>query len=118
MLPARIHRLIASALVAVWIQAAGLPFLIAPHFDADDIACGDDGWRTQGTESQVRAADSRAGDGHCSVCHLQRALRHAFVSAPVANHELGIASNRGPQLQAAPQVAIVQLLSTRAPPSV
>lgn len=83
MLSARLHRLTASVLLAASLYAAGIPLFAAGHFDFVDIACGDEALAT-GAGARVRTPGSDAADGHCTVCHLQRALRQALVSSPAA----------------------------------
>ncbi|MGE5837722.1 MAG: hypothetical protein ACM4AI_24835 [Acidobacteriota bacterium] len=81
----RLRRTAAPLLLLAWIAGLALPVLGARHASLfDDPACE----RPVRPESgpQVGKDVQPPGDGHCGICHLQRAVRgalHAVVLTPL-----------------------------------
>jgi hypothetical protein len=77
----RLRRTAAPLLLLAWIAGLALPVLGARHASAfDDPACE----RPLGTSGHARTQIEKdvpiTGNGHCGICHLQRAVRGALHS--------------------------------------
>lgn len=76
-------RRIAFATLIGWVAVLAAPVFL-PHALALDLICSEE--RVSGADAaDVVAADTSAdGNGHCVVCHLQRAVREAVAEPPRA----------------------------------
>jgi len=113
---AQVIRVAARLLIFTWLYGVTLPLVDRSHGDEIDVACGDRAWSSGATGTQLREGGSPDGDGHCGVCHLQRAFRSAFAAAadiaPAVNRA---AASFTPEL-AAHSALYLEHLSSRAPP--
>ena len=111
-----LRRVTAGWLVAAFVLAAGMPLLDAEHALFDDLRCVDPG-RIGNQTARLQTAPDAQADGHCAVCHLQRAVRHAATVAVASVVAMGpdaaAPDAGGPQ----PQSSVAQHSSSRAPPS-
>jgi hypothetical protein len=77
----RLRRTAAPLLLLAWITGLALPVLGARHASLfDDPACERPLRPDSPQGSQVGKNIPLSGDGHCGICHLQRAVRGALHS--------------------------------------
>jgi hypothetical protein len=110
------RRVTAAWLVSAFLLAAVLPLADSSHALFDDPLCADPAQPGHQAD-RVRSGSDTQSDGHCAVCHLQRAVRHAALSAAVAvvAVESGTAGPDGAGLL--PPDTSVRYSSSRAPPA-
>ena len=77
----RLRRTAAPLLLLAWIVGLGLPVLGARHTSLfDDPACERPIQSSNHSGPQFDKDVQPPGDGHCGICHLQRAVRSALHS--------------------------------------
>ena len=78
----RLRRTAAPLLLLAWIGGLALPALSARHASVfDDPACERPLASSNHSGSQIDKNTAPRGNGHCGICHLQRAVRGALHSA-------------------------------------
>ena len=78
----RLRRTAAPLLLLAWIGGLALPVLSARHASVfDDPACERPLASSTHPGPQFEKNTAPRGDGHCGICHLQRAVRGALHSA-------------------------------------
>jgi len=79
------RRIAAVAVVAVWTIGLCGPLLDAHDGLTGDIACSEPVWPSSSDPlSQFERVAPPVDDGHCGLCHLQRAVGHALAATPRA----------------------------------
>jgi hypothetical protein len=76
----RLRRAAAPLLLVAWVGGLVLPALGAGHARYDDPACERPLWLASHPGAAIGADTPAAGNGHCGICHLQRAVRGALHS--------------------------------------
>ena len=102
--------------MSAFLLAAVLPLADSSHALFDDPLCIDPAQPTHQAD-RFRSGSDAQTDDHCAVCHLQRAVRHAALSAAVTAVavESGAAGPDGAGLL--PPATSVRYSSSRAPPA-
>lgn len=77
----RLTRSAAPLMLFVWLTGLTLPLFGAGHgIGLDDPACERPLWSKNHTGAQFEKDVRGLDDGHCGICHLQRAVRGALHS--------------------------------------
>ncbi len=77
----RLPRAAAPLVLFAWLLGLMLPVLGAGHARGlDDPACERPIWTTGHPVTQLESDLRSTDDGHCGICHLQRAVRGALHS--------------------------------------
>jgi hypothetical protein len=114
----RLPRAAAPLVLFVWLAGLALPVFGAGHaLGFDDPAC-ERPLRTSGYPiTAIETHSQDIGDGHCGICHLQRAVRgalHSVVRAVQYDHRITVGKLAGSsQLRTTSR----EVASSRAPPS-
>lgn len=78
----RLPRAAAPFVLFVWLAGLTLPVFGAGHtFGFDDPACERPLWSNGHPVTALEKDVQALGNGHCGICHLQRAVRGALHSA-------------------------------------
>lgn len=111
-------RLFAHVVLAALLGGVITPLFGDLHVDVDGI-CAEDGWAPSHHQTtQFESIRPPVGDGHCAICHLQRAMNGAaddakrFVAASVEATLHVVVERRATRSMARRDVP------SRAPPSV
>jgi hypothetical protein len=117
MLRPALRRVTAMAVIVFWTIGALGPLVDAHGGVAGDLACAEPGWAAPHPVTQFENVLPPVDDGHCALCHLQRAVRHAIHVAVLAAHHHAATPAR--RLDPDPPVAAAldSHLAPRAPPS-
>jgi hypothetical protein len=114
----RLPRAAAPFVLLVWLAGLALPVLGAGHtLGFDDPACERPLW-SNGHPVTALEKDTRAtGDGHCGICHLQRAVRgalHSAIRAVQYDQQTSVTKSiRSSEVR----LTELEVASSRAPPS-
>jgi len=77
----RLTRSAAPLMLFVWLAGLALPVFGARHgMGLDDPACERPLWASGQSGVHLEKDVRGQGDGHCGICHLQRAVRGALHS--------------------------------------
>jgi len=114
----RLTRSAAQLMVSVWLTGLALPVFGAGHgMGLDDPACNQPLWSNSQSGAHLDKDVRGTDEGHCGICHLQRAVRGALHSvARTVEYARQISVNR-PAGQSDLPATHRDLSSPRAPPS-
>ena len=78
----RLRRAAAPLVLIAWLGGLVLPLLGVGHARFEDPACERPLWAAGHPGTSIEKDSKITGDGHCGICHLQRAVRGALHSIP------------------------------------
>jgi hypothetical protein len=114
----RLPRAAAPLVLLVWLAGLALPVFGAGHtLGFDDPACERPIWSGHPVTS-LEKDSKNLGNGHCGICHLQRAVRgalHSVVRTVQYDHQITVGKFvRSSELRTTER----EVASSRAPPSI
>lgn len=114
----RLRRVTALAILVSWLTGPGMPALGALHdLTQSDVRCGDPQLVSHHWTTQFESVLPPHGDGHCDVCHLQRALRAVPADAARIGARDVVAEAAIPVVRDLPHPAPSAAVAPRAPPA-
>jgi hypothetical protein len=115
----RLPRAAAPFVLLVWLAGLVSPVLGAGHtLGFDDPACERPLWSNGHPVTALEKNTRAPGDGHCGICHLQRAVRgalHSDVRAVQYDDRISVSKSARPS-EVRPTER--EVASSRAPPSI
>jgi hypothetical protein len=87
-----IRRAAALLTLCAWTASLVLPLTGAHATVLDDVACTMTVLASAHPQEQFEPIHPPVDDGHCAVCHLQRAIHGAFVPSLDAHHVIDVAT--------------------------
>ena len=114
----RLSRAAAQYVLLVWLAGLLTPVLGAGHaLGFDDPACERPIWSNGHPVTALEKDTRDIGDGHCGICHLQRAVRgalHSAVRAVQYDQQTSVTKSvRSSEVR----LTELEVASSRAPPS-
>ena len=111
-----VRRAVAVVALSLWIAGLVLPVAGAHARVFDDVACGAGVVSSAHPVPQFEARRAPVDDGHCAVCHLQRAIGGAIALAENAFAAQDLSRGPAASFQRQPRFTAALSLSSRAPP--
>ncbi|HYN08337.1 MAG TPA: hypothetical protein VES67_13215 [Vicinamibacterales bacterium] len=113
----RLRRAAAPLVLVAWFGGLVLPIFGAGHARYDDPACERPLWAKGHPGTAVENDTQNVGDGHCGICHLQRAVRGALHSVTRTVQYARAITVEKAGCQCDVRAAARDVRSSRAPPS-
>jgi hypothetical protein len=113
----RLRRAAAPLLLVAWLAGLVLPIVGAGHARYDDPACERPLWVTGHTGTALEQDSQKTGNGHCGICHLQRAVSGALHTVVRTVQYAQAISVEKAVCQCHVRTTARDIRSSRAPPS-
>jgi hypothetical protein len=113
----RLRRAAAPLLLVAWLGGLVLPIAGAGHARYDDPACERPLWALGHSATTLTNDSPNAGNGHCGICHLQRAVRGALHSVARTVQQAKAITVEKAVCQCDVRTTARDVRSSRAPPS-